>query len=772
MLSLVLANACGPRTGGVESTPSFLVEAGEPVAFEAVSVTGPAPATGWVRAIDNYATSVPSESVTLTVGGTAFELSFDGVGYAEVVNATAGQSVGIQGAGAPAEVHALSPTWVGLGLDPATPPFSDTATFTVPVDNAVLLASGAEVWWVPVGQAAAHLVLRADGPILGLRDRAVDVDGVHDAVAWTENSVFLLRGRLAGGFARGAVLQADGFTTGGADVGDFDGDNLPDLAMGWSDGTTHVLDLWKGDGEWSFEALAPRELVVAPQDVLIGDNTVEGLAQVTVLLRDSDWVRYIEGKPGLFMQVGPSKPAALKLASTGSLLSRGDMTGDDAVEIYALDPFSPGSERKANILQVDREVLVLVEEGHVGAQVALADGNVDGLEDLFLLDENGLLSGVWFGPSASGAEGSFHPIQVESFPEAGPIAVSVWLGPDASPDLFVAGSTGGWWHRGAELPSEDIAWWHSGVAPTRAAATALPGPMAVVELDGNPLTVDVITFEADADGTRLHVTAFLPGAIGDGLGSALVSEAGDPVDDFDLCNGVAWVVASGALTVVDLTGGTPAILATNGTAAHRIACGALGGSAVAALLVDDEFVTITASAAAVGDRLPANGAQDLAIADIGDGPRIHSCATAGCRITDWQAPFGSAVVIGSPGQTTITTAAGVFSLAVGGNPNIVDGDGDGDEDLLLVEGGVPALGSTSVSVVFGTAQSWGAPQRYSVPLDLGTWAGLADADGDQSADLWALTSSGGLIHTLSPTPPEPVGTTSTTATTATSTPTL
>lgn len=752
MIVALMTLACAPRTAGFGASPAHIVEPTGPVAYEAIGGTAAAPAIGWVRAIDDFAAAVPSDPVTLTVGGLPVTISFDGLGYADVVADVPGQSVTVEGASAPANVHAIAGTWFGLGLDPGTQPQNTAPAHAATVDGAVLVAGGSEVWWVPVGANTSHLVLRADGDIVGLRARDVDVDGATDAVAWTATTAYLLRARLDGGMARGAVLRADGLGLGGADIGDLNGDKLPDLAVGWTDGATHVLDVWSGDGEWNFTPATPRSLVTAPADLVIGDNTGEGVAQITVLHEDGEWSRFLEAKPDLFMQVGPSTPRALQLDGEGSLLSQGDMTGDGAVELYALDPLLPGQDRRASVMQVDRDVLVLESLGHPGAQAALGDGNADGLEDLFLLAEDGILSAVWF-EKVIDANGVFHPIDVEQWPEPGPIALGRWFGDDLVPDLFTAGLNLWAWRRGGTATTDDTTFWHSAPPPVQTYGTAHPGPMAVAELDGDPVTVDVVSFAPGVDGTRLVVASYAPGAAGVQRGSVPVGPNGGPVTDFDICGDIAWVVADATLSRVDLGGGTPSLSADNSTAATRIACGTLGGNAEAALLVDDEYVTLTASAVASGDRVPAGGAQDLTIADLGDGPRIHACYDAGCRLTSWRRPTDTVLAIGTPHTTTLHGLSGDTSYSGGGFPQVVDADGNGIDDLLVIAPSAGAAPQTTYALYLAADDTVAKPLLWSTPIAASAWGGLGDGDGDGSPDLWTLDAAGTLLHTISPLPP-------------------
>jgi hypothetical protein len=250
------------------------------------------------------------------------------------------------------------------------------------------------------------------------------------------------------------------------------------------------------------------------------------------------------------------------------------------------------------------------------------------------------------------------------------------------------------------------------------------------------------------------VTSFTPRAPGINLGSVVVGPEGGAVTDFDICGEIAWVIADNTLSRVDLSEGTPSLTADNSTAAQRIACGALGGNAEAVLLVDDEYVTVSANAVAIGDRLPAGGAQDVAIADLGDGPRAHSCIEAGCRITDWALPWGTVLATSTLTTTTIQSLDSTQTFSGGGTPQVTDADGDGDDDLLVVRP-EPSGVRTVVQLFVANAEAISEGLVWSVPTVLADYGGMGDGDGDGSADFWSVDLSGTLVRTESPAPPEP-----------------
>ncbi len=62
-----------------------------------------------------------------------------------------------------------------------------------------------------------------------------------------------------------------------------------------SEAAPGLLDVWKGDGLFGFTAAEPRDIETAPTDIAVGDNTGEGMNQITMTHDDGTWSRYIAG---------------------------------------------------------------------------------------------------------------------------------------------------------------------------------------------------------------------------------------------------------------------------------------------------------------------------------------------------------------------------------------------------------------------------------------------------------------------------------------------
>lgn len=716
---------------------------------------GPAPHLTIVRAVNSFGAAVPAGKHNFDVNGAPIEVRFDGLGYGTINHPVRG-TFNIGGGVENARSHAFAVDWPAVDMfRAATAPVPD-ASRVHPVSTGVIAIRQDEVWWMSLDSAAGHPVLFADGPVLGLEPRHIDVDGVTDAIAWTEHTVFLLRGRPQGGMAWGGAVDAPGYTVGGADVGDLDLDNIPDVAVAWSSpDSTSLLDVLPGDGLWGFDpALSdPRNLPERPVALSVGDNSGEGKPQVTILGESGQWNRYINGAPYRYMPIGPNKPNSAQIPAGSRSESGADMNNDGGDELIYLEPLNPGSERQVLIfdLRSGRDtngdgVIDVPGSGAIkwtptsqaGAYTDLGDGDGDDQPDLFMHLETGIIRAVSHTAVADKYDATATLMRT---PFHGPLVVHDFTR-DGISDVFIAGPARWQWWAGRNAPRDpDLFWEPDQRAPTLG-FFGLVGPWRLVELDSNPATNQVVMFQV-GDGrvfmkirTRLHGVA---GSVDEG--AVTLAQSASVPRDLAVCGNNAWVLVAGGLVRVDISDASqPSVAAQASTNATRVTCGVGPQGARGAVLDNGTIVLLDMSLGAVGS-VAADAAVDLALGDIGAGPEVRFCTTTDCTIellrysTGAQAGF----VVGDPTSLELRESSGTRPLLGRGAVHVADVDGDGLQDVLAAD---RALGV--VSLIRSTNGDLAETEWLHTTLDLPGEVQVGDGDGDGWNDLWFKDVDGNL----------------------------
>ncbi len=720
----------------------FVTGHDEVASYVVQDAIGPAPATAIVRAVNDYGAAVPAEIASFTVGGNTQSVGFDGLGYGEIVKATPGAAE-INGGEEKAWIYAMDSDWPGFGMLPASLAPVSGAVEAEPVTTGSVIAAGSEVWWVGPDHDG-HRVLKADGKILGLQSGHIDVDGVLDAVAWSDSIVFLLRGRVGGGMAWAGALTSKQYTVGGAAIGELTGDNLPDVAIAWAsiDGVS-ALDVWNGDGLFDFTPAEPRNLPQIPVSVSIGDQTGEGRNQITVLNEDATWIRFIGGTEFKYMPIGPNTPEQIGIVTNSTVEGRGDINNDGADELYFLGPLNPGSPRTVFIVDLlGPKIEFLPLNNPLAAYVTKDDANGNGITDMFMLYETQELHSLSFDETSTNV---YDPRRLSDMPDHGPITLHDIVDANGVPDLFIAGDPVWWWYEGFNDPDDvDIFWRLS--EPEFDDVTTSEGPMTTAELDRDPSTTELVVFQMENGDTFLKVFQYSQGAADAvEIGGVEVSDLGVAALDLAVCDDVAWVAMAGELVRVDLASPTaPVVSGTTATVGTRVDCGAAPSGAVAALLEDGTISLLDAGLGEVSS-LNAAGAADLAIGDLGNGPEIRTCPDADCTITAWNiGPGVTAFAVGNPDDLSTIGTVGNSVLPGHGRVSTADVDGDGNDDLIAAgaDGLIALYRSTGVEI--------GKGELFHTLRPLTWHVSISDADGDGYMDLWAVDDSKEVRHSKRP----------------------
>jgi hypothetical protein len=716
-----------------DSVVSFVVEDG----------VGPAPASTMVRAVNQYGAAIQSDPESFDVGGASQSASFDGLGYGTLTLTEPGVAE-INGGEEKATLYAMASQWPGFGLLPVSEAMVSGAGIAEPVSTGTLVAAGSEVWWVGPNQDG-HRVLRAGGAILGLQSGHIDVDGVMDAVAWTDSIVFLLRGRVGGGMAWAGGVTTKDFAVGGAAIGELNGDNLPDLAIAWAavDGVS-MLDVWNGDGLLSFTPAEPRSLPRVPISISIGDQTGEGRNQITVLNDDASWARFIGGTELKYMPIGPSTPEEIAIVTNSTVDSRGDLNNDGAEEMYFLGPLNPSSTRSIFIVDLlGPKIEFLPLNDKVAAYVTKNDADGNGIVDLFMLQETQSLDSLSFDETSTNA---YDPRRLVDLPDHGPITLHDVVDVNNIPDLFLAGDPFWWWWQGYNDPADVDVFWRLHEPSFEEVATSSEGPFSLVELDGDPGTTEFVVFQLENGDTYLKIFQLPLGAESAiEIGAVEVSDLGVEALDIAVCDHVAWVAMAGELVRVNMfTPTAPSVSATLPSLGTRVDCGTAPSGAVAAFLSDGIVQLLDANLVELST-VSAVGALDVAIGDLGNGPEIRTCTDAGCSIVAWNAGPGlEGFAIGTPERVSLVGNVGNSTVVGHGQVSTADVDGNGFDDLVTagVDGLVSVHRSNGTTVV--KAELFHTIQSLSWPV------GVSDTDGDGFGDLWGLDGDGELHHSVAP----------------------
>lgn len=739
LLIALMVLGCRPKEEEVEPAPGDLVDLTAPIGIDVQSAIGMAPSGALARAVNEIGVAVASPAKRVSVGGVEVDVVFDGTGYGEVPLAEAG-SAEIVGGEHPASVHAVSVDWPGVGLLPAGHAMTDVE-HAVAATRGFLLASLTDVWWTAPGQVPHRVLEFTDGTLIrGIRTGHVDQDGVLDAIVWGGNSVVLLKGRAAGGMTNGAVIRADGYIAGGADAADATGDGVPDVSIAWiSQNTDHHLQVLIGDGLWAFDNQPAKPLTRSPAGLAVGDNTGEGVPQITVISEDGNYQRFKWAEDG-FVETGPQLTAGFPIASSQE--SGWDLNGDGGDELLFFGPLNPGQNREVIVYDLLGSLVTYLRLNPPEAHVAVADANQDGLGDILMLYAD--LEVV----QLTHRNDDYTQGRVGAFNDHGPIAATDLDG-DRAPEVVVAGFD--YWSvfpGGLEVQEDGDQFWQTSDPAWIGLDLDMAGPVVAADIDGNPDTLEFVSFLTGSTYSRLVGWRITPGEVGATASQVMsvdLSTSGSAGVDLAICDGVAWALTETDLHRVVLS--TQSRTGTRATTATRVDCGQGPGGATGALLVGDD-VELLDNALGILATEGHSGAGDIAIVTLADGDVVSHCSGT-CTAVRWAyADDGShALAWADNSGVHVKLADGTtHDLGPGAEVSTSDVDGDGHDDLIAVE----ELNGSVVSVWRSTGQGWGPAEVWHTGQELTAKAFAGDATGDGWPDLWSRGPDGRLYHTLAP----------------------
>lgn len=744
--------ACEGATRQLVPSPAEQVEGGAATGVEAISGVGLAPYRALVRATNRFGAGVETEPISVIVNGSTVTVGFDGFGFGGVVLDDPG-SYSVEPAGGTAvEVSVLQTDWPGLPYPPAwTAPVAD-ADQLVAVTGGVVAMKGSELWWAGP-TTGPHRVLRTEDPLVGVAAVQIDVDGVTDLLAWTANEAYLLRGRSGGGFGWGTAFHALGLTLAGADVADLSGDNLPDLAMAWTAGDgSGVLDIWEGDGLMGFVPAEPRDLSSRPTSLQVGDATGEGLPQVTVMLDDGSWNRFVHAADLQYIPIGPFFPSSILAPRDAAFLPMEDMNRDDGDEILLANPRVSGTGRTLWLIDMaidhnacdDGSATAICTTSFTQLDLPtaawLSDGDVDGdlLDDLWVLNEDRTLELYKSEPDLGTSLLLAHAV-VGPVTGPGPIAVSD-VDRDGTADLWVAGSSI-WRQWLGVLTGDPRTIWAARSPEPEFVREATHPWFARAEFDSDPSTIEFGATTTEDGKTVFKVLQYVPGS---GRATSLSSRefaTGEIPTDLAVCGSVAFLALGGQLYEIDATDPFhPVVSPPVGSGVTRLACGPGPSGSVVATLTNGQVVLRDRNLASVGTS-PAANAKDIELVDLGGNTReVRTCATDGCGIAVVHLDGDPIVVFGDEVTMQLESGGGGSPVLDGaGRPLVGDIDHDGHEDVI----GVASSGLITLHRSTGGRLGQAELLNATVP-----WTGtvlLMDGDDDGWDDLMTVDPAGDLV---------------------------
>jgi len=696
--------------------PSELVEAGDVTGIRVVEVSGTAPLSVPVYAVNDLGASVPSDPLQISIDGTLQAVSFDPRGVGEVTFESAGHHT-IESDGTVWQIAVFDTPDPVFDLSRHTP--GPEADRVMGLTGGALVLSGNSLYYGNPELGSMEVFRAAAGEdLIDARAVDIDLDGIRDVLTWSSSGVYLLRGLEGGGLAWGTGFTSSDRTLNAAAVADLNQDGVPDLLLAWSNLDGSELEPLVGDSQWSFESRAPVSLASSAESIAVADNVNLGEVQITVIEENLLWERFIVSSQGV-VPTGPIAP--FEFPANSRIDAPGDFNGDEGVELVVASPRVEGESREILVMDLLGSTIEYLSRTPTSAYLDYADGNGDGMMNLFTLSE------VEGEPSISMlylSEGQWRQSQ-RAFPVLAPFGAGEWTG-DGVPDLLVVDDTW-WWSEGQRTSESTLPWSTADYATPRLLGDA--SHLSVGDTDDDLETTEFAALDYVAPVTWLKLWSVdAAGALtivervslssNDTLprasarcGDMLAAQVGDELIAVD-----TRAVAAGASA-----GSLPRLSGFEGVA---LAC---DDNRIAALVDSEagrEVVIFNWSLGSALTRTDAPDAVDLAFDENGE---IVTCDTMGCQVLK----AGASVA-------TLTDALSIDEqlLEMQGHVRAADVDGDGQIDLL---------GGNEDGWLFfsrGTGEGFGPVQVYDAGLAIGEAPVPIDVGQDGVPDLVIASPDG------------------------------
>lgn len=733
---------CNPET----ELPVVLAAAGtEPVGLWGGQAEGVGTAMVPFLVVNELGASVAGKDIGLTSSATlgANQITPDATGWAFAT--VAGDAPGAFDI--TAEQSTGSATGTGFLLDKATVrlgfpvwPSTDADGPIAGAGNGVVSAQGGELWWFPPAGGAGIRVLALEQPVVELLAVQLDEDGVSDLIVWSDGAVVLLRGRAEGGVSFYAGWTAKNGNVAGAHVADLDEDSIADVLVAVNDGAGAKAVWLSGSGQGTWSPTAVFEADFNVHGITGEDYDSNGIAEITLLSDDGILRRYanLDGE----WQAASQNDFNLSTGAGARVFGGHDLTNDGWLDIVVSGPelngdgyfascASPGGTSQAVIYD-------LASDGSpVGSFVA--DGDGDGMSDVFISEAESFLRARWSTDSATFAVMGF-----QGLPAAETFAIDDIDGDGLGDILFpgiparsvLANSAAD----NPETSADETEAWKIRASYSGIFDLGLLGQPAVTDFDQNGvidlvaltsnsgLSLQVFLGEAEFEGTAENIRS---------IALANISATGVGLD-LAVCENEAWALISdsGELLLHYEIGADGSLTALGSVAvpdSTMVTCGNLGEFAAATVGSSGNITYVRDDGSTVSET-GSGQVGDFAAGDL-DGDGIAELHTV---------PVGSSLVIGdidgngtddlvsSDGLTTSVAINGsAESFTFGGSVTLGDADGDSVLDVLVHQDGV-------VAVARGLGGRLGIPSALWLPKDTRGGALVGDLDGNGLPDVFVL----------------------------------
>lgn len=276
-------------------------------------------------------------------------------------------------------------------------PTTQTPNFITDMSDGLLIGYDTELWWSPIQtNGFPHRIGTLPLNILGLWSGNIDNDGYLDAVVWTLDSVYLLRGIPDGGVSLEKEYTSLKGSVVAVSIGYFDTDDHADISIATSTEKLGYLTILSGTGSWGFEAQEVLDLNFPIEDAVTGDENHDSYVDVSLVDLDTGIIhRYsysIEGwVSSAYSIIDPSFYRALPGTSFHPQIDL-DLDGNDDLLLFG----GEGDDDQSLAIFLTGAILSKYELKPVPYDAIVRKINPDDYPDILTLNRNAKFSHMFF----------------------------------------------------------------------------------------------------------------------------------------------------------------------------------------------------------------------------------------------------------------------------------------------------------------------------------------------------------------------------------------
>lgn len=720
-----------------------LIEADTVVATQSLPVSYTDDSKATFRTINEYGASIStSDPIEFYLDGAeeAVSISTDVFGYARPV-VESGQGVRLS-----AEDELVFPSQQpenqALQLPQITPLLAQPDRVERGTGG-YLLSFGTELHWQSILMGAqSYSVLDAGEDILGLWSRHLDGDGILDAVVWTSNTVFLMRGVPEGGMSWGGGMSFDDRVV-AVSASDLNGDRIFDLAIGVTSDTDSIVAIFHSDGDWGYEE-GEHMLQPYPLEAMVAeDENRDGRADVSLIDESTGYVRrytydsagWAGGLPSI---IEPEQFIAPKGSHMPPMI---DLNADGRNDLLIVGP--EGANTQDLVFFIIQESFVIFRQQYASFLAEYGDIDKNGSTDILTFTTDGLRY-LWYGTET----GEFTANTFTGFGEKRPFSV-IDGDNDGITDIAFFGEQlvlqpGSW--------SDDGAW---RISPTiwTSYESRFTEDFVVGDFDEDGL-IESVGFIMTGVEVKIETSELTLGEEENLLTSVDVYPfAGDLSDglDFTRCGNDIVALTRRSEGGSDFVYEIRRFNIVNNDLNRRASRGLSGELRMDCTIVNDEPYIVVGTGAdwrlLRGDmsELDSGSSEDwvdIAVGDINNAGAldVRGCSTEGCRVdlADLDGD-GMDELITNSGSITVEGWGTTVTLSQEGSHRIDDVDGDGISEILVHN-------EQGLWIYRGSAGGMLTPFGLQINTDTSLPAHFVDINGDGVRSPVVLRDNGKLAH--------------------------